>query len=318
MLASPKGYVLIENVHLASFEIQLLRSIQKNRWFHIETQVETFIHIVIMLNNAPIGIFDSGYGGLTVFKEIHTKLPQYDYIYLGDNARAPYGVRSFETVYNFTKECVLKLFDEGCNLVILACNTASAKALRTIQQKDLPEGKKVLGIVRPTTEIINQFTSTNKVGILATEGTVLSESYKIEIDKFHPQIEVFQQACPSWVPIVENNEIESSSSEHFIKHEITSLLSQSTQIDVIVLACTHYPLLKSIIDKHVPQHIQVLSQGKLVADSLMRYLANHPEVEEKCSNNASVNFFTTGDVLNFENKTSLFFGQKIKANHITI
>ena len=271
-----------------------------------------------MIDNAPIGIFDSGYGGLTVFKEIQKKLPQYDYIYLGDNARIPYGIRSFETVYKFTKECVFKLFDEGCNFVILACNTASAKALRTIQQKDLPKDKKILGIVRPTTEIINHYTSTNKIGILATEGTVLSETYKIEINRFHPQIEVFQQSCPLWVPIVENNEIDNVGSNYFIEKDIKSLLSQSNGIDVIVLACTHYPLLTSVIKKFVPKQIKLLPQGELVSDSLVNYLKNHPEIEKKCSRNGKTTFYTTGNAFDFENKAKVFFEQKIKAEQIPI
>lgn len=270
------------------------------------------------MDNAPIGIFDSGYGGLTVFKEIQKRLPQYDYIYLGDNARIPYGIRSFETVYKFTKECVFKLFDEGCNFVILACNTASAKALRTIQQKDLPKDKKLLGIVRPTTEIINHYTSTNKVGILATEGTVLSQTYKIEINKFHPQIEVFQQSCPLWVPIVENNEIDNVGSNYFIEKDIKSLVSQSNGIDVIVLACTHYPLLTSVIKKFVPKQIKLLPQGELVSDSLVNYLKNHAEIEKKCSTNGKTTFYTTGNAFDFENKAKVFFEQKIKAGHIII
>lgn len=271
-----------------------------------------------MIDSAPIGIFDSGYGGLTIFKEVQNTMPQYDYIYLGDNARIPYGIRSFETVYKFTKECVFKLFEQGCNLVILACNTASAKALRTIQQRDLPKDKKLLGIVRPTTEIINEYTSTNKIGILATEGTVLSETYKIEINKFHPQIEVFQHACPIWVPLVENNELDNPGSHYFIENDIRLLLSQSAEIDTIVLACTHYPLLTPIIEKYVPKQITMLPQGKLVTSSLVNYLKNHPEVEKKCSKNGKATFYTSGDASNFEDKAKIFFEQKIKAKHIEI
>lgn len=266
----------------------------------------------------PIGIFDSGYGGLTVFKEIYKQLGEYDYIYLGDNARVPYGTRSFETVYEFTKECVFKLFDLGCNLVILACNTASAKALRTIQQNDLPPGKKVLGVIRPTSEIVDQFTKSNKVGILATQGTVNSESYVIEINKFHPEIEVFQQACPFWVPLVENNELESEGAHYFVQQDIEELLAQSKDIDTILLACTHYPLLLPIIEKYVPEGIRIISQGKLVADSLVDYLKRHPEVEEQCSKGGNLQFFTTDDASDFNQKANIFFGKSIESQSIKV
>ncbi|MEN5196594.1 MULTISPECIES: glutamate racemase [Sphingobacterium] len=266
----------------------------------------------------PIGIFDSGYGGLSVFKEIKKKLPQYDYIYLGDNARIPYGTRSFETVYEFTKQCVFKLFDLGCNLVILACNTASAKALRSIQQNDLPPGKKVLGVIRPTTEIVKQFTKTNNVGILATTGTVKSESYKIEINKFYPEIEVFQHDCPFWVPLVENNEIETDGAKYFVEKDIHQLLKQSSDIDTIVLACTHYPLLLPVIKQFVPDHINIISQGPLVANSLKRYLDVHHDIELKSSKNGTMQFYTTDDPLDFESKAEIFFGQKINAKHIKV
>lgn len=266
----------------------------------------------------PIGVFDSGYGGLTVFKEIQKKMPQYDYIYLGDNARVPYGIRSFETVYEYTKECVFKLFDLGCNLVILACNTASAKALRTIQQNDLPEGKKVLGVIRPTTESINEYTINNKVGILATQGTVLSESYKIEINKFHPTIDVFQHACPLWVPLVENNEINSKAAHDIVEKDIKRLFSQSSEIDTIVLACTHYPLLLPVIKTYVPNHVTILSQGELVANKLMDYLKRHPEIENNCSKNSSLTFYTTDNAENFEANTTIFYGQPIKASHLEV
>ncbi|UIR56824.1 glutamate racemase [Sphingobacterium sp. SRCM116780] len=266
----------------------------------------------------PIGIFDSGYGGLSVFKEIKKQLPQYDYIYLGDNARVPYGTRSFEAVYEFTKECVFKLFDLGCNLVILACNTASAKALRSIQQHDLPPGKKVLGVIRPTTEIVKAFTTSNKVGILATTGTVKSESYKIEINKFNPEIEVFQHDCPFWVPLVENNEMDTEGAKYFVEKDIHKLLEQSQDIDTIILACTHYPLLLPIIKQFVPEHINIISQGPLVAESLKTYLDRHPEIDSKSSKNGSMQFFTTDDPRDFESKAEIFFGQKIKADHIKV
>ncbi|GGE30769.1 glutamate racemase [Sphingobacterium cellulitidis] len=269
-------------------------------------------------NPGPIGIFDSGYGGLTVFKEIHKHLPDYDYIYLGDNARVPYGTRSFETVYEYTKECVFKLFELGCNLVILACNTASAKALRTIQQNDLPEGKKVLGVIRPTSEVVNQFTKSNKVGILATQGTVNSNSYVIEINKFHPDIDVFQHACPFWVPLVENNELNSEGANFFVQQDIQQLLQASPEMDTILLACTHYPLLLPLIQKYVPEGINIISQGKLVAESLMDYLKRHPEVEEKCSKEKSLQFFTTDDPEDFNEKAEIFFGKRISSNFIKV
>lgn len=271
-----------------------------------------------MEKNGPIGIFDSGYGGLTVFKEIHNALPQYDYIYLGDNARVPYGTRSFDMVYQFTKECVFKLFDLGCNLVILACNTASAKALRTIQQQDLPAGKKILGVIRPTTERIGEYTKTNKVGILATQGTVLSNSYKIEINRFHPEIDLYQHACPFWVPLVENNEIHSGGAHYFVEKDIKALLAQSDEIDTIVLACTHYPLLLPIIEKYVPKHITILSQGDLVATSLINYLQRHPDVERQCSTNGKLQFYTTDDPKDFEAKAEVFFGQQAKVENIRL
>ena len=266
----------------------------------------------------PIGIFDSGYGGLTVFKEIHKLLPCYDYIYLGDNARVPYGTRSFDTVYEYTKECVFKLFDLGCNLVILACNTASAKALRTIQQKDLPEGKKVLGVIRPTSEVVDRFTTTNKVGILATQGTVNSNSYVLEINNFHPQIQVFQHACPFWVPLVENNELESEGANYFVQQDLEQLLSASPDMDTILLACTHYPLLLPLIEKYTPKGIKVISQGSLVAESLADYLARHPEVEDKCSKSNSLQFFTTDDPEDFNNKAEIFFGKKIQSSFLKV
>lgn len=266
----------------------------------------------------PIGIFDSGFGGLTIFREIKDRLPQYSYIYLGDNARIPYGTRSFDTVYQFTKECIFKLFDLGCNLVILACNTASAKALRTIQQHDLPEGKKVLGIIRPTTESINQFTTSNKIGILATQGTVLSGSYKLEINKFHPHIEVYQQACPLWVPLVENNEINTPAADYFVQKDIEALLNQDHAIDTIVLACTHYPLLLPVIKKFVPESINIFAQGKLIAVSLSDYLHRHPEVEEKCAKGGSTEFYTTDDAIDFEKKATIYFGEELTAKHLDL
>lgn len=266
----------------------------------------------------PIGIFDSGYGGLTVFKEIQKKLPQYDYIYLGDNARCPYGIRSFETIYEYTKNCVSKLFEFNCSLIILACNTASAKALRSIQMHDLPEGKKVLGVIRPTTESINEYTKNGKVGILATEGTVLSNSYRIEIKKFFPEIEVFQHACPLWVPLVESNEINSEAARIIIKKDIDQLLAQAEDIDTIVLACTHYPLLLPLIKECTPKNIRILTQGELVAEKLANYLQRHPEVEKNCSKNGTTLFYTTDQASDFESNAEVFFEKKVKAEHLLI
>jgi len=273
------------------------------------------------MKQQPIGIFDSGYGGLTVLKEITAKLPQYDYIYLGDNARSPYGTRSFETVYEYTLECVKWLFDQGCTLVVLACNTASAKALRTIQQNDLPKidaKKRVLGVIRPTTEIIGQFTKTGDVGILATNGTVLSGSYPIEIQKFYPGVNVFQQACPMWVPLVENNEYNSPGADYFIQKNINELLHQSGQIDTILLACTHYPLLIEKIRENVPQGVTILSQGEIVANSLLAYLEKHKEIEEKCSKNGEISFFTTDSTEDFNNHAAVFYGKPVKSTHLSL
>lgn len=270
------------------------------------------------MDKGPIGIFDSGFGGLTVFREIHRELPSYDYIYLGDNARVPYGDRSFATVYKYTKECVFKLFDMGCNLVILACNTASAKALRTLQQRDLPTGKKVLGVIRPTTETVDQYTKTKHIGILATQGTVLSDSYKIEIQKFHPDIAVYQQACPFWVPLVENNDLDSAGTHYFVEKEIKALLAQSDEIDAIFLACTHYPLLLPLIQHYVPKGINIISQGGLVAKSLSNYLVRHPAIEEKCLKNGNLTFLTTDNADDFEQKAALFFNKEVRAKQIRV
>jgi len=269
----------------------------------------------------PIGVFDSGYGGLTVLKEITAKLPQYDYIYLGDNARSPYGTRSFETVYEYTLQSVKWFFNQGCPLVILACNTASAKALRTIQQNDLPKidaSKRVLGVIRPTTEVIGEFTKTGSVAILATNGTVISNSYPIEIEKFYPGIKVFQEACPMWVPLVENNEYNSPGADYFIQKNINNLLQQSADIDTILLACTHYPLLMDKIKKAVPPNVTVLSQGEIVAHSLEVYLQKHPEMEEKCSKTGQISFFTTDSPEDFDNHAAVFYGKPVKSKHLSL
>jgi glutamate racemase len=265
---------------------------------------------------SPIGVFDSGYGGLTVLKELVSTLPEYDYLYLGDNARAPYGSRSFDTVYEYTLECVKTLFNQGCELIILACNTASAKALRTIQQKDLPiiaPNKRVLGVIRPTSEIVGNYTRTKEVGIFATTGTVTSESYVIEIEKFFPHLKVFQEACPMWVPLIENNELDNPGADYFVKKHIVQLFNQSKNIDTIVLGCTHYPLLKSVIEKHLPHNVSVLTQGKIVADGLKDYLIRHPEMETRLSKKSKRDFFTTDSVDSFDKHASLFFGQEVKS-----
>jgi glutamate racemase len=271
------------------------------------------------LKTSPIGIFDSGYGGLTVFKEIAAKLPQYDYLYLGDNARAPYGTRSFETVYEYTLQAVNWFFGQGCELMILACNTASAKALRTIQQKDLPKlgtEKRVLGVIRPTSEIIGRYTKTNNIGILATNGTVQSESYLLEIEKFFPEINVYQQACPLWVPLIENNEYENEGADFFYQKNINQLLAQNGEIDTMLLACTHYPIIKDKLQQFSPKDITILSQGEIVANSLKDYLERHPEMEEKLSKNGHRSFYTTDDAKGFDAQAAKFFGQSIESKQV--
>ena len=269
----------------------------------------------------PIGVFDSGYGGLTVLKEIVNKLPRYDYIYLGDNARAPYGNRSFETVYHYTLQCVQWFFQQGCPLVVLACNTASAKALRTIQQNDLPKidpFKRVLGVIRPTTEIVGQYSKSRKVGVLATNGTVQSQSYVIEIEKFYPDIEVIQEACPMWVPLVENNEFESHGADYFIKQHIHHLLKKDPLIDTLLLACTHYPLLLKKITEYTPVDIKILTQGQIVANSLADYLHRHTEMETALSKTGKRIFYTTDSTEDFNNHAALFYGQPVQSAHLEL
>jgi len=269
----------------------------------------------------PIGVFDSGYGGLTVLREFVNRLPQYDYLYLGDNARAPYGTRSFDTVYRYTLQCVKWLLQQDCPLVILACNTASAKALRSIQQNDLhhlnPEAR-VLGVIRPTTEIIGKHTKSNSIGILATNGTVQSQSYLIEIEKFFPSLKIEQEACPIWVPLVENNEHQSEGADYFIKKHINNILSRDKNIDTILLACTHYPLLKEKIEKHLPENVKLVSQGEIVADSLKDYLHRHVETETKISKTGKRLFYTTDSTEDFNNKATIFFGGTVEAMHLDI
>lgn len=270
----------------------------------------------------PIGVFDSGYGGLTVLREIIGKLPGYDYLYLGDNSRAPYGSRSFETIYHYTLQCVQWLFDQGCPLVILACNTASAKALRSIQQKDLPviaPDNRVLGVIRPTSEVIGNFTSSNKVGILATNGTVQSQSYLLEIEKFFPEIQVTQQACPIWVPLVENDEYENAGADFFIQKGVRQLLEKQPDIDTVLLACTHYPLLQDKIKRYLPENVKVISQGGIVANSLEDYLQRHPEMEVRLSRGGNRAFYTTDAPEDFNRAASKFYGgNSIQSKHIDL
>ncbi len=274
-----------------------------------------------MLSKGPIGIFDSGYGGLTVMKEIVRKLPQYDYIYLGDNARAPYGNRSFDTIYRYTLQCVNWFFEQNCPLIILACNTASAKALRTIQQKDLPNidpTRRVLGVIRPTTEIIGSYSKTGEIGILATQGTVQSGSYIIEIEKFSPHVRVTQEACPMWVPLIENNEHNSVGADYFIKKYADSLLTKSGNIDTVLLACTHYPLIADKLKEYLPANIKVLSQGEIVADSLANYLFKHPEIASRCTQNKSRKFYTTDATEDFDHHAAVFYNEKITSQHVNL
>ncbi|MCL1944146.1 MAG: glutamate racemase [Candidatus Azobacteroides sp.] len=269
----------------------------------------------------PIGIFDSGYGGLTIYGKIKEILPQYDFIYLGDNARSPYGSRSFDVVYEFTRQAVLRLFVEGCRLVILACNTASAKALRTIQQKDLPgwdPERRVLGIIRPTVESVDRLTQTKHIGILGTEGTVSSGSYTIEIHKLFPEISVASQACPMWVPIIENNEYSGGGADYFVKKYLDKILKEDALIDLLILGCTHYPLLINKIKEYIPERVKLLFQGEYVAESLADYLKRHPEMDEKCTKNSNTRFYTSESPDKFAEMTSIFLKEQVKAEHINM
>jgi glutamate racemase len=274
-----------------------------------------------MKNNKSIGIFDSGYGGLTVFRSIAEKLPGYNYVYFGDNARSPYGDHSYETVYQYTLECVEWLFDQGCPLVILACNTASAKALRTIQQKVLPvkyPGYRVLGVIRPTAEVIGEFSTSGTIGVMGTRGTVNSQSYPIEIHHFYPDIEVVQQSCPMWVPLIENNEHINPGADYFVEKYIGELLAQSPAIDTILLACTHYPLLIPKMTAVLPEGFKLVAQGDIVAESLSTYLNNHPEIEKLLGREANKQFFTSGDDQVFNKNASIFFDQSITSTQIRL
>ncbi len=269
----------------------------------------------------PIGVFDSGYGGLTILSEIKKSLPLYDYVYLGDNSRAPYGSRSFDVVYEFTKQAVISLFDKGCNLVILACNTASAKALRTIQQNDLPRlnpDKRVLGVIRPTVEVVGSMTKTKHIGILGTIGTIQSESYPIEISKLFPDITVAGESCPMWVPLVENNEYKGDGADYFIRKNINRLFKKDAAIDTIILGCTHYPLLIEKIRQFVPSKVNIISQGEYVAASLADYLARHPEMEEKCTKTGTVKYYTTEAPEKFTENASIFLNEEIEAERIVL
>ena len=271
--------------------------------------------------SGPIGVFDSGYGGLTILDKIREVLPEYDYIYLGDNARAPYGTRSFEVVYEFTRQAVNKLFDMGCHLVILACNTASAKALRSIQMNDLPQidpARRVLGVIRPTVECVGEISKNQHIGVLATAGTIKSESYPLEIHKLFPEIQVSGTACPMWVSLVENNESQDEGADYFIRKYINQLLSKDPQIDTVILGCTHFPILLPKIRQYIPDHISVITQGEYVAESLKDYLKRHPEMDAKCTKNGNCQFYTTEAEEKFSESASTFLKQQISVKHITL
>ncbi len=273
------------------------------------------------ITSGPIGIFDSGYGGLTILREIQQAMPQYDYIYLGDNARAPYGTRSFDIVYQFTLEAVKYLFGQGCQLVILACNTASAKALRTIQQNDLPgidPSRRVLGIIRPTVELLGNLSQNGNIGILGTPGTVQSRSYDMETAKLHPSFNVYSQACPMWVPLVENNEADAPGADYFAKKYIDALFTQQADIDTVILACTHYPILFDKIRQFTPDTAQVITQGEIIAHSLRDYLNRHPEMDERCTRGGNTRYLTTENADKFTEMASLFLNRPIYATQISL
>lgn len=269
----------------------------------------------------PIGVFDSGYGGLTILHGIRQLLPQYDYLYLGDNARAPYGPRSFDVVYQFTRQAVIKFFEQGCHLVIIGCNTASAKALRSIQQLDLPSldaNRRVLGIIRPTAESIGQLTVSRHVGILATEGTIKSDSYRLEIQKLFPDVQVQGMACPLWAAIVEANEADSPGADYFVKKRIDALLRSDPQIDAVVLGCTHYPLLMNSIVKHVPPGVRIVPQGEYVANSLQHYLQRHPEIDARCTKQGTARYLTTENKDKFKENAQIFLHEQIDCQHVSL
>ena len=269
----------------------------------------------------PIGIFDSGYGGLTILHGIRQLLPEYDYLYLGDNARAPYGPRSFDVVYEFTRQAVVKLFEMGCHLVILGCNTASAKALRSIQQIDLPKidpERRVLGVIRPTAEVIGSLTKTRHVGVLATEGTIKSESYNLEIRKLYPDIQVSGVACPFWVPLVEYNEADSPGADYFVKKRIDQIMRLDAEIDTLILGCTHYPLLMPKILKYLPAGVRVVPQGEYVAESLKAYLERHPQMEQHCARGGTVSYLTTENPEKFKEQAQIFLHEPVEVENISL
>lgn len=268
-----------------------------------------------------IGVFDSGYGGLTILKEIRKRLPEYEYLYLGDNARAPYGNRSFDIVFDFTREAVEELFARGCHLVILACNTASAKALRSVQQQVLPEkypDRRVLGVIRPTVEILGTITDTRHVGLFATPGTANSHSYRMELEKMWPDVRITEMACPMWVPLVEAGEADGPGADYFVRKYIDQLLENDPEIDTIVLGCTHYPLLLPKIRQYVREDIRILPQGGIVAESLADYLQRHPEMEEKCLKGRGVEFLTTENEDKFDSLASLFMEEEVRSHRIIL
>ena len=272
-------------------------------------------------NPGPIGIFDSGYGGLTILHGLRQLLPQYDYMYLGDNARAPYGSRSFEVVYKFTRQAVLKLFSMGCHLVILGCNTASAKALRSLQQRDIPEldpTRRVLGIIRPTAEVIGNITKSNHVGLLATEGTIKSQSYDLEIAKLWPDIKVSGVACPLWAAIVEANEADSPGADYFVKKRIEQLMRKDADIDTIILGCTHYPLLMNSIVKNLPDGVRVVPQGMYVAESLKNYLKRHQDVDKMITQGGTCQYLTTESEEKFKESAQIFLHEKVEVKHVDL
>lgn len=269
----------------------------------------------------PIGVFDSGYGGLTILHGIRQLLPDYDYIYLGDNARAPYGSRSFDVVYQFTRQAVMKLFESGCQLVILGCNTASAKALRSIQQNDLPKldpQRRVLGVIRPTAEVIGKLTHSRHVGVLATEGTIKSHSYKLEIQKLWDDVTVTGIPCPLWVPIIENNEADTPGADYFVKKRIDLILERDPQIDTLILGCTHYPILMPKIRKHVPENVQIVAQGEYVAESLQDYLQRHPDMEQRCTKHGTARYLTTENPEKFKENAQIFIHEEVNVEHVDL
>ena len=268
-----------------------------------------------------IGVFDSGYGGLTILHGIRQLLPEYDYLYLGDNARAPYGSRSFDVVYQFTRQAVMKLFELGCHLVILGCNTASAKALRTIQQNDLPKldpDRRVLGVIRPTAEVIGKLTQSRHVGVLATEGTIKSHSYKLEIQKLWDDVTVTGIPCPLWVPIIENNEADTPGADYFVKKRIDLIMERDPLIDTLILGCTHYPILMPKIQKHVPKNVQIVAQGEYVAESLKDYFRRHPNMDARCTKHGSVKYFTTENPEKFKETARIFLHEQVDVEHVDL